>query len=717
MPTPPENVRPTPVFQVCLNAELIPAGVREQREKLVHLSNLEATRAIYSLPVGGHFTKAPLQYLLSQLYINFRPLWDPVLKLVESHAFSMESTKFWSVYLPFMESVRQCQAEEIRDPASEMDYLNLTVDVERLDFNNTRSLTWTGLSRLGNVTEKEHAVIVPLFLNFWNNEYCVKDSNIAHTQNLTDGGDAKVSTKGEGGNMIKLLSSYLSVLAAFECPQKMTREPEVTPILLRLLSHRSGDVQKQALDCLMAYGYPYLTPYKDNLYRVLSDKSFRTEITSFSIDTVSSTIKTEHREGLTSVLIRILYGKMMFKAGTGTSGKDNIQHRQAVILRYIAGLSDSEIDVFIDLAFQLFSDFTQTGDIYQNVVKTMKEADPKLALPLKRVQGALVLMGTIFAKLGNLMTSTLPKLLNILLNISAHVVGLLEKRDELEAKHVTQLKNLRTIGWQRITQFFNKFERYAWTATEIEAVFHVYIWPQLEMLSDQAYSASTPMLRLFQVWSEDARFVLLFYVFLEILYLLGFFFLFRYFVLFGKAHPERPELTVLQPMLTLLASGKAVTTVCSFIMDIVEKLVTTADYGSISEEEQEEKEEPIFIKPAFAVDWDWSQKMVVDDVGSDSRPNYGSTLLIPHMTLILTHLRKFLTHGLNGRDLNVLMRVSEYVKEPELSTDLARMIIPAIKVAVNRNRKSSNLEEKLIRYLSTLANLVQNAINPQDFIG
>ena len=102
--------------------------------------------------------------------------------------------------------------------------------------------------------------------------------------------------------------------------------------------------------------------------------------------------------------------------------------------------------------------------------------------------------------------------------------------------------------------------------------------------------------------------------------------------------------------------------------------------------------------------------MVVDDVGSDSRSNYGS--LISRMTLILTH-RQFLTHGLNGRD--VFMRISEYVKESELSTDLARMIIPAIKVAVNQNRKSSNVEDKLI-YLSALANLVQNAINPPDFI-
>lgn len=170
-------------------------------------------------------------------------------------------------------------------------------------------------------------------------------------------------------------------------------------------------------------------------------------------------------------------------------------------------------------------------------------------------------------------------------------------------------------------------------------------------------------------------------------------------------------------MLTLLSAGKAVSSVCSFLMDIVDKLVTSADYGTMGDEEDDEKEEPIYIKPAFSVEPESPKDaMVVDDVNDETKPNYGSKLLIPHMSSVLVYLRKFITLGLNGRDLNVLMRISEFVKEPQLSTELARMIIPAIKVAVNRNRSSSNLEEKLLRYLSTLANLVQTAINPQEFI-
>lgn len=158
--------------------------------------------------------------------------------------------------------------------------------------------------------------------------------------------------------------------------------------------------------------------------------------------------------------------------------------------------------------------------------------------------------------------------------------------------------------------------------------------------------------------------------------------------------------------------------VCSFLMDIVDALVKTADYCATNEDDPDDNEEPIFIKPNFSVEWDWSQKMIEDDDESGgSKMNYGSALLIPYMSYILTYLQKFLSHGLNVRDLNVLMRISEFVKEPELSTDLARMIIPAVKLSISKNRKGVNLEEKLTRYLNTLENLVKNAINPQQFIG
>lgn len=182
-------------------------------------------------------------------------------------------------------------------------------------------------------------------------------------------------------------------------------------------------------------------------------------------------------------------------------------------------------------------------------------------------------------------------------------------------------------------------------------------------------------------------------------------------MLFGKAHPKREDLSILPVMLSLLTGGKADKTVCTLVMDVVDKLVTTADYGV--QHDDEVKEEPVFITANNALPWEWGRMQTDED---KLKMNYGSALLIPHLSSVLSYLRKFIAHGLGGRDLNVLMRVSEYVSEAPLSTELARLIIPAIKAIANKSRNNPSAELKLTHHLETLGNLLRNALNLGDFI-
>ena len=448
-----------------------------------------------------------------------------MLKVVETHAACMESGQFWTIYFQFLESLKSNEGVLSREPGLELDCSDWSRSTERLDFDNVRSLAWQGLSRFGEV-EHQHPKITPLFLDFWSKEFSSQHGaviqNLAVIQEIESESETESENEPEPESepipkpkpkrerervskdrksMIGLLTSHLSVFAAFRCPQQMHRENEVVAIFYQLLSHRVPEVQKKALDCLVAYGSSHLLPYQENLYRLLEDKFFRRVSIEFPISAVGP----EHRAGLLPVLIRIMFGRMQNKTGRNSNGKQNIQQRQSHVLTYIAGFSDPEIDVFLDLAFHLFRTFDQSGDLYQHVRNLMANADPTRALPLKRIQGALGLMATIFSKLGNLMKSTLPKLLNILLSVSAHVAGLLSKRSLLEPRFVDQLKNLRNLCILRVTQFFSKFERYPWSATDVEALFHVCVWPHVEMLPIEAIHSPTPLLRLFQVWSENSR--------------------------------------------------------------------------------------------------------------------------------------------------------------------------------------------------------------------
>jgi hypothetical protein len=62
--------------------------------------------------------KVPLYFLLGNLYINFRLLWEPTSKLIASYAQGMDVTDFWEVYRQRLHLATQqitCSKEE---PAS-----------------------------------------------------------------------------------------------------------------------------------------------------------------------------------------------------------------------------------------------------------------------------------------------------------------------------------------------------------------------------------------------------------------------------------------------------------------------------------------------------------------------------------------------------------------------------------------------------------------------
>lgn len=57
---------------------------------------------------------------------------------------------------------------------------------------------------------------------------------------------------------------------------------------------------------------------------------------------------------ITSIFIRLLYGKMQRWTGTGTGGKAGIGVRRAVVLRFLASCPQREIQIFMDLILAPF---------------------------------------------------------------------------------------------------------------------------------------------------------------------------------------------------------------------------------------------------------------------------------------------------------------------------------------------------------------------------
>lgn len=109
------------LFKLLESIESVPATLNEYRARLLriqHLDSNETFKTTYNTVEDA--SEIAVKFLLGNLHINFRPMWDPVIKLIVSHAQS--SKYFWSVYEQQLElSVRQDNyIIKLADPKEEL---------------------------------------------------------------------------------------------------------------------------------------------------------------------------------------------------------------------------------------------------------------------------------------------------------------------------------------------------------------------------------------------------------------------------------------------------------------------------------------------------------------------------------------------------------------------------------------------------------------------
>lgn len=91
--------------------------------------------------------------------------------------------------------------------------------------------------------------------------------------------------------------------------------------------------------------------------------------------------------------------------------------------------------------------------------------------------------------------------------------------------------------------------------------------------------------------------------------------------------------------------------------------------------------------------------------------NYGSCLLLPHISAILERLERKLgskkQRSLSQRDLSVLSRVTELVWDGSTSDTLLRLLLPLL------GKKMHAGEETVSHLITTLDNLFKNVTQPE----
>nr|XP_057934713.1 small subunit processome component 20 homolog [Doryrhamphus excisus] len=733
---PDENMNVQLVFASCLQAELVPASVQDYREKLLHLRKLRHDLVQRSLPQGprGTFQQVPLRYLLAMLFINFRPLWDPVIELLGSHARSMDNKDFWMVYHEHLVNVAGLAEKELQGSSDDDDESNdEAMDVQgepgcdviesgdvgvlfleqlklasnandRTDFPNFRSLMWRAMAQFPDRVEPRSRELSPLLLRFIRNEFYPADLLVAPTQDLRKKRDPALeeeeqqAEEGEENNeeegkqqrkapprraAAKQLIAHLTVFSKFTNPCSLYMESSLRELYNQLLCHQDQQIQRVALECVLTYKDPSIVPYKENLQRLLDDKHFKEEIVHFNISEETGVVDASHRAELIPLLMRILFGRLRSKGGSRFQGKASAATRSSIILRFLASCQTEELGMFINLLLEPVCHHGQ-GSCSSAVERAVAVTDISAVLPLGRQHSLMNIIDIVIQKLGHLIETYLPKLLQILLCVTASVSTILERREQVRPGCISPLKNLRQLGILKIQDFFDNFDTFKFVPDQLDGIFMAVVWPQLSRLRTESTYSPTPLLKLIHVWCKNAR----------------------YFPLLAKQRPDNPECDVLLNVFALLSAKNVSPATIAVVMDIAESLATTEDFVATDMVTEMSINGCVFPQPAEG------------GLAADSLTQ-GSRLLLPHISTLLQYLsgvvrnsdrlkkKKFRPQV--SKELNILSKVSRFVSDKEQSSTLIRLLLPHL-------QKGNNPQETELDILATVQNLLQQCVQPSAFL-
>ncbi|XP_022902088.2 small subunit processome component 20 homolog [Onthophagus taurus] len=699
------------VFSLCYNVESIEPLVHTYREQLMLLEKLNFDKPQIIMCKETEFVTIPLRFLCGILYVNFKLLWEPVTKIISTYALGMEINKFWNIFSEELKGVcdkiRNMDENLILDEIVNYEFLNnLYKNVSKIgkkaDFANYRVLLWKSMQLFPEIAEAKTRDTSVLLLNFIEQEYTNSNTDTALTWNIKQNELMEVDNEDEneqieseekiknelkispplpkGKTNLKTLLQHLLVFSKVRSPKSMYREPELYRLYFDFLSHKNPDVQKAALDCLMTYKFKYLTPYSEHLYKLIDEKNFKNELVMFRIDQESPLIQNEHRKDLIPVVMKLVFSKMVVKTGLRTGGKSNGgQLRRNLVFRFLAGCNGDEMKSFIKMTFKFYDRFL--GDDLETMVKkVIGEVNLEKCIPPKRLQSCLNMINVILEQFGGLMdTDLLRYLLKLVFFIGSLLRAAQENHSQIHAGYFGILRNLRGSSLKIINRFFELFDMYPWNANEINAVFDVFIWPYLNKLTIEGIHSPTNLLKLLACWGSNPRY-------------------FNLLVKHSKLNPEEYSLPVITK---LLINEKTHPSVSNLIMEMIEKLLTL-------QPNEDDLNNKIPIEDEVKIKDDLLEQLKVDE-----KLNYGSCILLPHVTLILQKIKRRLeikSKTINQRDLFILMRLSELVTESEICDKLLQLLFPVI---LKKSVDNTTPEETLLQMVSTLNNLISKVEQPE----
>ncbi|KAJ5139150.1 uncharacterized protein N7515_003998 [Penicillium bovifimosum] len=347
------------------------------------------------------------------------------------------------------------------------------------------------LNAAPGVAEKRSRQIVPLFLS-----WALRDD-----QDDAPTAEAKAEDAETGDVQVRWgfrdRLSMLTLFARFLNPIVLFKAPEVHAAVLGLLCHGNSDLQKHALNVLFTWKDPNVLPYQENLLNILDEARFKDELAVFvHVGSEDSLIKEEHRAVLLPVLLRLLYGRMISKAGSAAAGQAG---RRKTILRTISHLSEHDFGLFMQLSF---GPLANVGIVKDN------EYDPsvlqeELTSP-RRQLGLLKLLGTVFETLQTRMTEFASQTMDVVVYCLVRACRAIYNEGGADERLLPVYQNIRSECIRCLNLVFSIVPDHDWTPY-VRIIFKEMIDSRLDQFPIETAQGVSGLLRLFHTWASAPR--------------------------------------------------------------------------------------------------------------------------------------------------------------------------------------------------------------------
>ncbi|KAK4948745.1 U3 snoRNP protein [Elasticomyces elasticus] len=350
-----------------------------------------------------------------------------------------------------------------------------------------RSLALQVLSSVSASAERRSRLLVPIFLSApmtrsQVQQQATSDTSASSNTLSPDIDDSEWSLSDR--------KAFLTLFSKFVNPRVLFRSSDVHTKLVGLLSNGNLDVRKLALQAVLTWKEPALIRHESVLHQVAEDKSSTTDLRAFlSAEEDESTIKSEDRGPVLPVLLRLIFGLIVGRAGTTGSQ----EARRKAIIRTLFNMKEEEIAIFLDIALGTLRDVKIGQDDLDLLSQNIVVAEDQQYGYLRLLLSILETLQSRFAPYGE---QVIPAVIYCVTRASQQGASVVSNSSSGLAR------NIRRVGFQCLVLLSQNCPGINWSQY-LPTLFAEAISPRLEIFSSETNQGISGLVRLFSSWTRS----------------------------------------------------------------------------------------------------------------------------------------------------------------------------------------------------------------------